>query len=136
MCASQMLYLHQSLPPLAYSGHVDTCMTPLVQVLRCLSPWLQHMTFARKWDGTKAGEVLCLAYQMTQKHGQQCPTEVQQLWNTIASNSDNVAVVVDFVIQRSTEELGAESNCRLMVCNLNSKVATPDCLASRSGKPH
>lgn len=77
------------------------------------------MTFARKWDGTKAGEVLHLTYQMTQKHGQQCPNEVQQLWNTIASNSDNVAVVVDFVIQRATEELGAESNCRLMVCYLN-----------------
>lgn len=73
------------------------------------------MSIARKWEGTKAGEVLCLAYQMTQKHGQLCPDEVQQLWNTIASNADNVAVVVDFIIQRSTEEL--ESNCRMMVQN-------------------
>lgn len=87
------------------------------------------MSLARKWEGTKAGEVLWLAYQMTQKHGQQCPNEVQQLWNTIASKADNVAVVVDFVIQRSTEELGVESNCRLMVwhldqsCLLNTGVA-------------
>eukprot|EP00892_Ulva_mutabilis_P001735 jgi/Ulvmu1/11562/UM079_0005.1 len=83
-------------------------------VLRCLAPWLQHISLARKWEGTKAGEVLSLVYQMTQKHGQQCPSEIQELWHTIASNSDNVAVVVDFVMQRSTEELGSESNSRLV----------------------
>ena len=87
-----------------------------VQVLRCLAPWLKHMSLARKWEGTKAGEVLSLVYQMTQKHGHQCPNEMQELWHTIASNADNVSVVVDFVMQRSTEELGMESNCRLVVC--------------------
>lgn len=112
----QYVRLHDVKPAnQAFDSYVVPGSEDSVQVLRCLGPWLKHMSLARKWEGTKAGEVLSLVYQMTQKHGQQCPNEMQELWHTIASNADNVAVVVDFVMQRSTDELGLESNARLAV---------------------
>ncbi|CAL8468215.1 g7754 [Coccomyxa elongata] len=74
------------------------------QVLSCLAPWMQNLSFAARWEGNWSEELLRSMYMLTWQHAAAFPGETERLWCTVAANKRNVIPILDFLITRGLQE--------------------------------
>eukprot|EP00891_Asterochloris_glomerata_P001080 jgi/Astpho2/1080/fgenesh1_pg.00017_%23_19_t len=72
------------------------------QVLTCLAPWCENLSFAAQWQGNQ--QTLDSLYLVTQQHGAVFPHEIERLWSTVAANKRNIIPILDFVVSKGLLE--------------------------------
>eukprot|EP00897_Mesotaenium_endlicherianum_P002114 jgi/Mesen1/1930/ME000146S01025 len=74
------------------------------QVLTCMAPWMENLNLVALWDSGWSERLLKSLYYVTDKHGDQFPTEIEKLWSTVASKWRNIIPVLDFLISKGIED--------------------------------
>ncbi|EIE19264.1 hypothetical protein COCSUDRAFT_48883 [Coccomyxa subellipsoidea C-169] len=74
------------------------------QVLSCLAPWMQNLSFAARWEGNWSEQLLRSMYFLTWQHAGAFPSETERLWTTVAANKRNIIPILDFLIARGLQE--------------------------------
>ncbi|KAK1274267.1 hypothetical protein QJS04_geneDACA009878 [Acorus gramineus] len=83
------------------------------QVLTCMAPWFENLNFNRLRESGWSERLLKSLYYVTWKHGDQFPDEIEKLWSTIASKSDNIVPVVDFLITKGINDRDSSASAEM-----------------------
>lgn len=75
------------------------------QVLTCLPPWLDNLSFAARWEGNWSERLLQSMYDVTAQHGAVFPHEIERLWSTVADNKRNIIPILDYIISKGRQEV-------------------------------
>ncbi|KAL0053523.1 hypothetical protein WJX82_006983 [Trebouxia sp. C0006] len=78
------------------------------QVLTCLPPWMENLSFAARWEGNWSERLLQSMYYVTAQHGTVFPHEIERLWSTVAGNKRNIIPILDYVISKGQLECGQD----------------------------
>ncbi|KAK1325349.1 hypothetical protein QJS10_CPA01g00159 [Acorus calamus] len=83
------------------------------QVLTCMAPWFENLNFNRLRESGWSERLLKSLYYVTWKHGDQFPDEIEKLWSTIASKTDNIVPVVDFLITKGINDRDSSASAEM-----------------------
>ncbi|CAD7701683.1 unnamed protein product [Ostreobium quekettii] len=78
------------------------------QVLLCLIPWMERLSFSSRWEGEWSERLLKSMYYVTWKHGKQFTYEVEKLWSTVSSNKENIVPILDFLVSFGMKECASQ----------------------------